>query len=75
MNSPIALLSYILLMGINYPIVRFMSLQFDPLNNNTLRALAGSLLFLAICICKFRAEFYRFLAVCLMCWQCPWRLS
>ena len=48
MNSPIALLSYILLMGINYPIVRFMIFRFDPLNNNSVRALAGSLLFLAI---------------------------
>ena len=43
MNIPVITLLYIFFMGINYPILRVMSLQFDPLNNNAIRSFAGGL--------------------------------
>lgn len=61
MNTSISLLLYVLLMGISYPIMRFMSLQFDPLNNNAVRALAGGLFFIVICSWKFRTELLAFM--------------
>lgn len=60
MNTPFSLFLYILLMGINYPIMRFMSLQFDPLNNNAVRALAGGIFFIGICLWKFQREWIAF---------------
>ncbi len=47
---------YIVSMGFGFPIMRFMSMNFDTVNNNAVRFLSGGLLFIVISVFKYKNE-------------------
>ncbi|MDG6895807.1 DMT family transporter [Volucribacter amazonae] len=49
-NNAFILISYVLLMGIGFPIMRFFSLHFDTLNNNALRFSAGGMILMCFAL-------------------------
>lgn len=50
------LLSYVLLISMGFPIMRYMSLKFDTINNNGIRFLSEGIVFVIICLFKYKNE-------------------
>lgn len=55
-------IAYILFLGVGFPILRFMSLNFDALNNNAVRFISGGILLVIVSYFWFRKDLKSVLA-------------
>ncbi len=61
-NNTFLYISYVVLLGSCFPIMRYTSIHFDTVNNNAIRFLAGGILFLIMVIARYRNEVSKLLA-------------
>lgn len=55
-ENQLSALIYILFMGCGYPLIRYISNIFNPINTNALMFLSGGALFITVAIIKFKSE-------------------
>ncbi|MDD0824948.1 DMT family transporter [Mannheimia sp. AT1] len=58
-NRLIIAIVYMILVGFAFPIIRYMSLHFDVLNNNAVRLSSAAVVFILLAIWKFKAQVIR----------------
>ena len=58
-KNRISSLIFILFMGCGYPLIRFISKIFDPININAIMFLSGGTLFLLMSLIRFYGEFLK----------------
>lgn len=59
-ESKLPAIIYILFMGFGYPLIRYISVFFNPLNTNAIMFFSGGIIFLFVAYLKFKNEFYKF---------------